>query len=98
MDRDKKIGAITMTASVILIFAFLALSDGWYPEVDFFRLLMAALKVRMFKDEEAYDSYFIDTPTKYLVLLCLIGFGVGLLLYRGIIQLPNLRKDSGEQS
>ena len=88
MDRDKKIGAITMTAAVILVFAFLALSEGWYPDIDYFRLLMAALRVRMFKDEDAYDSYYIDIPTKYLALLRLIAFGIGFLLYRGIISIP----------
>jgi hypothetical protein len=88
MTREKSIGLITMVVAGLLVFAVLAMSEGWYTPVDFLRLLMGFLKVRLLKDEDTYDSYFIDIPTKYLVLLCLIGLATGFLLYKGVIHLP----------
>ena len=98
MDRDKKVGAVVMTVSVVLVFAVIAFSDGWYNQADFFRLLMTSLSIRMFKIEEGFDSYSIDIPTRYLALICLTGFSIGLLLYRNLIRLPNSRKENGENS
>lgn len=88
MSNDKNTGAIVMTVSIILMFAFLALSDGWLAGVDYFTQLMVTLKIQLFKDEDAYNAYLIDIPTKYMILLCVISFSAGLLLNRGILRLP----------
>lgn len=106
MDDNKRFGVITMVVAIVLIFAFLAISDGWYAYADFgfVQLLMTILQVRMFQGDAPSNilgmegEYFIDIPTKYLILLCLSALGAGLLLYKGVLQLPFKKIQSAEKN
>jgi hypothetical protein len=86
-----------MAASVVLAFAALAFSEGWFAELDLFRIIIGVLTICL--EQHTYDfqqKCVVGVPTKYPLLLCLITFAIGLLMYRGAISIPATRKNEGE--
>ena len=96
MNRSTRIGAITMAVSVILAFAALAFSEGWFAELDLFRIIMGVLTICLEHTEGLYQKCVDSVPTKYTLLFCLITFSIGLLMYRGVISIPAASNDKGD--
>ena len=86
--------ATTLTLLVLVLADGDVIADGWYArgssgfsgELSFSSRVTTYLNVRMFGNP--VESYLIDVPAKYPLLLCLIAFGVGFLLYKRIIHVP----------
>jgi len=76
---------------------------GGYPDIGFMTRLMEVLYVPLFPCEFSFGQYdygswcrvdlfhpeaYFSVPTKYLLVICIALFAVGMLLVRGVLTLP----------
>lgn len=94
MQENQKFGiAVIVGAGLVLLLA-IVISDDWVYHFDFLQNLMSSLRIKLFVNEERFLDivYYIDIPTKYVVLTCICVAAYGLTTYLGVT--PVLRKKS----
>lgn len=94
MQENQKLGIVTIICSVLVTFFAVMISAGWHYQFDFLQNLMSELKIQLFVDEKSpsYNpTYFIDVPTKYVVLSCICAAAYGFTTYLGITRVPKIK-------
>lgn len=99
MEYNKKVGIVLMVASPLFaIFSFF-ISDAEdsviYHNGYFNSLFNGWLRVRFFQSQVmgvgeyiSHTEYLIDIPTKFVLLLCLAIFALGLLYFLKVLNAP----------
>lgn len=87
MQENQKFGIAVIIGSVLVILLAVTISDGWMYKFDFLQNL-TWLRIQLFADNDRYDTYFIDVPTKYVVLAGICAAAYGLTTYLGITPVP----------
>lgn len=83
MKDYEKFGVVTILASSLLVLMVLMISEPWVERFDFIQNLMSSLRVRLFQ-EDCYECYFVNFPTKYAVLALISLATYGFTTYLGI--------------
>ena len=92
MHESRKFGIATIIGSALVIVIAVMISDGWVFRFDFLQNIMSFLRIQFFED--GYNSttysrdYYVDIPTKYVVLVCICAAAYGLTTYLGITPVP----------
>jgi hypothetical protein len=92
MNANQKYGVAIIVLSLLLLILALMISDGWISNLDFLGNLMQFLHIQFIeikgdcevKINCTHDHYFIDIPTKYVVLAFISTAAYGLTTYLGI--------------
>jgi len=92
MQESQKFGIATIIGSALVIIFAVTISDGWVYKIDFLQNIMSSLRIRLFEGEinpVTYSiDYYVDIPTKYIVLACICAAAYGLTTYLGITPVP----------
>lgn len=89
MQENQKFGiAAIIGAALFTVFAIM-ISDGWVYRFDFVLNLMSSLRIRLLEGD--YEDYYVDIPTKYVVLTCISAAAYGLTTYLGITPVPRTK-------
>ncbi len=94
MQENQKFGIVTIICSALASVLAVMISDGWHYQFDFLQNLMSKLQIQIFVDEASpsYNpTYFIDVPTKYVVLSCIFAAAYGFTTYLGISRVPKIK-------
>lgn len=91
MKDHEKFGLIIIVGSFLLATFALVISD-WLAGLDFLNNLMLN-RIRLIKSDD-FDSFLIDIPTKYLLLVCLSLAAYGGTTYLGITPSPRYKEKS----
>lgn len=91
MQENQKFGMAAIIGSALVIVLAIMISDDWVYRFDFLQNLMSSLRIKLFADEGKYNAYFIDVPTKYVVLACICAAAYGLTTYLGITPVPKMK-------
>ena len=91
MQESQKFGIAAIIISALIIILAIIISDDWVYRFDFLQNLMSSLRVKLFVDEDKYNAYLIDVPTKYIILFCICVAAYGLTTYLGITPVPKLK-------
>lgn len=91
MQERQKFGIVAIVGSALVIILAIMISDDWVYRFDFLQNLMSSLRIKLFADEDKYNAYFIDVPTKYIVLACICTAAYGLTTYLGITPVPKMK-------
>lgn len=95
MHENQKIGVIIIIVAMLSMILAVAISDNWVPQYDALTNLMSSLRIQFFENEyikNTNTTYFIDVPTKYIVLSLVCVAAYGLTIYLGITSFPKLKK------
>ena len=98
MDIHKKLGTITMVFSIILAFTLIAISEhictADAPAANAFwtwlSICVRFVLYESFPGSVLDDSIYVSG--KYLMLVCVLIFGLGFLWYRGALPIPESAK------
>jgi hypothetical protein len=91
MHESQKFGIATIIGSVLVIVTAVMISDGWVFRVDFLQNIMSSLRIQFFEDGYNTTTYYVDIPTKYVVLACICAAAYGLTTYLGITPVPKIK-------
>jgi len=94
MQENQKFGIVTIICSALASVLAVMVSDGWHYQFDFLQNIMSKLQIQIFVDEASpsYNpTYFIDVPTKYVVLSCIFAAAYGFTTYLGISRVPKIK-------
>ena len=85
MPLYKRLGIALMTILIVGVVASILLSTGWRGGIDLLPSILYFLKIELFGD---FNDPLIDVQTKYVVLLFICTFAVGLLISVGVFAFP----------
>ena len=100
MHECQKFGIATIIGSILVIVIAVMISDGWVFRVDFLQNIMSLLRIQFFEGD--YNSttnlryYYVDIPTKYVVLVCICVAAYGLTTYLGITPVPKRKMQKAD--
>jgi hypothetical protein len=97
MQENQKFGIAAIIGAGLVILLAVVISDDWVYRFDFLQNLMSSLRIKLLADEDRYNAYYIDIPTKYVVLTCICAAAYGLTTYLGITPVPR-KKPQPSQS
>ena len=98
MQENQKFGISTIIGSGLVILLAIVISDNWVYRFDFLQNLMSSLRIKLLADESIYDTYYIDIPTKYVVLTCICAAAYGLTTYLGITPVPRQKPQQAQDA
>ena len=96
MQESEKFGVVMIVVSALVMLLAVMISDNWIYQFDFLNNLMSTLQIRLFADEDKYNAYHIDVPTKYVVLACICVAAYGFMAYVGIAPAPKKKAPKPE--
>lgn len=88
MQGNQKFGIAAIIGAGLVILLAVVISEDWVYRFDFFQNLMSSLRIKLLADDDRYNAYHIDIPTKYVVLACICAAAYGLTTYLGITPVP----------
>lgn len=88
MQEHQKFGIVVIIGSGLGILLAIVVSDDWAYGVDVLQNLILRLRITLLHHEGAYSGYYIDIPTKYVVLAFICAAAYGLTTYLGITPVP----------
>ena len=96
MREHQKFGVVTIIVSALLTLFALMISDDWVQKFDLLQNVMLSLRIKFFDYIQEYNTlYYIDVPTRYVVLALICAAAYGLTTYLGIT--PVLRRKKKQQ-
>ncbi|MBW7831838.1 MAG: hypothetical protein H3C29_01345 [Simplicispira suum] len=100
MQENQKFGIAAIIGAGLVILLAVVISDDWVYRFDFLQNLMSSLRIKLFVNEERWNdiTYYIDIPTKYVVLTCICAAAYGLTTYLGITPVPRKRPQSSQNA
>jgi len=100
MQENQKFGIATIIGAGLVILFAVVISDDWVYRFDFLQNLMSSLRIKLFVKEERWNdiTYYIDIPTKYVVLTCICAAAYGLTTYLGITPVPRKKPQSSQNA
>ena len=95
MQENQKFGIAAIIGSGLVILLALVISDDWVHRFDFLQNLMSSLRIRLFEGDynpsTFSNDYYVDIPTKYVVLAFICAAAYGLTTYLGITPVPRVK-------
>jgi hypothetical protein len=95
MQENQKFGIAAIIGAGLVILLAVVISDNWVHRFDFLQNLMSSLRIQLFEGDYNYSTfskdYYVDIPTKYVVLTCICAAAYGLTTYFGITPVPRIK-------
>lgn len=95
MQENQKFGIATIIGAGIAILLAVVISENWVYRFDFLQNLMSSLRIQLFEGDynpsTFSNDYYIDIPTKHVVLVCICAAAYGLTTYLGITPAPRTK-------
>lgn len=98
MQEHQKFGIAAIIGAGLVILLAVVISDDWVYRFDFLQNLMSSLRIKLLADEDRYNAYYIDIPTKYVVLTCICAAAYGLTTYLGITPVPRKKPQASQNA
>lgn len=98
MQENQKFGIAAIIGASLVILLAVVISENWVYRFDFLQNLMSSLRIKLLANEDGYDAYYIDIPTKYVVMTCIFAAAYGLTTYLGITPVPRKKPQPSQNA